>query len=117
MATSEHGLSTPAANANLTTTTTRPAPALPKQQLTYAPDTGAKRKMVPSQTEPATPVDQTQVSQTLASNNKRQQCQALSKRVVSLERRLRSPLEPEDMDNTVVAMAKYQRSFDQHCIN
>lgn len=48
--------------------------------------------------------------------NKQRQCQDLRKRVVSLERRLKSRLTPEDMDNTVVHMARYQRSFDQHCV-
>ena len=51
-----------------------------------------------------------------ASNNKQRRCQDLKKRVVSLERRLKSRLTPEDMDNTVVHMARYQSSFDQHCV-
>ena len=51
-----------------------------------------------------------------ASSNKQRRCQDLRKRVVSLERRLKSRLTPEDMDNTVVHMARYQRSFDQHCV-
>lgn len=49
-------------------------------------------------------------------NRKQRQCQDLQKRVISLERRLRSRLTPEDMDNTVVHMARYQRSYDQHCV-
>ena len=52
---------------------------------------------------------------TSASGNKQRRCQDLRKRVVSLERRLKSRMTPEDMDNTVVHMALYQRSFDQHC--
>jgi len=32
------------------------------------------------------------------------------------EGRLKSRLTPEDMDNTVVHMARYQRSYDQHCV-
>jgi hypothetical protein len=51
-----------------------------------------------------------------ASSNKQRRCQDLRKRVISLERRLKSRLTPEDMDNTVVHMARYQRSFDQHCV-
>lgn len=47
---------------------------------------------------------------------KQRQCQDLRKRVISLERRLKSRLTPEDMDNTVVHMARYQRSYDQHCV-
>lgn len=50
-----------------------------------------------------------------AANFKRSRCQDLKKRVTSLEHRLKSRLTPEDMDNTVVHMARYQRSFDQYC--
>ncbi len=51
----------------------------------------------------------------IAASNKQSRCQDLRKRVVSLERRLKSRLTPEDMDNTVIHMARYQRSFDQYC--
>jgi len=51
-----------------------------------------------------------------AAAKKQRQCQDLGKRVVSLERRLRSPLTPDDMDNTVLAMARYQKSFDRFCV-
>lgn len=57
-----------------------------------------------------------QATRQTAAGRKQRQCQDLQKRVVSLERRLRSRLTPEDMDNTVVHMARYQRSFDQHCV-
>lgn len=50
-----------------------------------------------------------------AANFKQSRCQDLQKRVTSLERRLKSRLTPEDMDNTVLHMARYQRSFDQYC--
>jgi len=50
-----------------------------------------------------------------AASFKRSRCQDLKKRVTSLERRLKSRLTPEDMDNTVIHMARYQRSFDQYC--
>jgi len=43
-------------------------------------------------------------------------CDDLEKRVVSLERRMRAKLTPEDMDNTVIHMTKYQRAFDQDCV-
>ncbi|MFK7891749.1 MAG: DUF4124 domain-containing protein [Granulosicoccus sp.] len=49
------------------------------------------------------------------SRRKQRQCQELQKRVVSLERRLTTVQDPDDMDNTVIHMARYQRSFDQHC--
>jgi hypothetical protein len=51
----------------------------------------------------------------VASSNKQRRCQELQKRVMSLERRMRSQLSAEDMDNTVVHMARYQTSFNQHC--
>lgn len=51
-----------------------------------------------------------------ARTRKQRQCEDLQKRVVSLERRLKTRLTPEDMDNTVVHMARYQRSYNQHCV-
>ncbi|PID59936.1 MAG: hypothetical protein CSB44_12320 [Gammaproteobacteria bacterium] len=51
----------------------------------------------------------------IAARNKRNRCDDLRKRVVSLERRLRLDLTPGDMDNTVIHMARYQKSFDQFC--
>lgn len=60
--------------------------------------------------------DAGKTEQTVRNSLKQQQCQDLQKRVVSLERRLRSRLTPEDMDNTVIHMARYQRSYDQHCV-
>ena len=48
-------------------------------------------------------------------SNKLRQCEDLKKRMVSLERRLRNRLTPADMDNTVVYIARYQRSYDHHC--
>lgn len=59
----------------------------------------------------AAPAQQDNVGHT-----KRNRCDDLRKRVVSLERRLKSRLTPEDMDNTVIHMARYQRSFNQHCV-
>ena len=53
---------------------------------------------------------------TVVSAKKRKQCDDLSKRVISLERRLRLDLSEADMDNTVIHMARYSRSFNQHCI-
>ena len=51
-----------------------------------------------------------------AKSRKQRQCEDLKKRVISLERRLKTRLTPEDMDNTVVHMARYQRSYDHHCV-
>jgi len=50
-----------------------------------------------------------------AKTRKQRQCEDLQKRVLSLERRLKTRLTPEDMDNTVIHMARYQRSYDKHC--
>ena len=43
-------------------------------------------------------------------------CTELRKRVVSLERRLTVPLTAEEMDETVVRMAGYQRSLEALCL-
>ena len=51
-----------------------------------------------------------------AKSRKQRQCEDLKKRVISLEGRLKTRLTPDDMDNTVVHMARYQRSYDQHCV-
>ncbi len=51
-----------------------------------------------------------------ASNSTPGRCEDLRKRVVSLERRLKANLSPEDMDNTVVHMSRYQRSYDKFCV-
>ncbi len=48
--------------------------------------------------------------------SKQSRCEDLQKRVVSLERRLKVRLSPADMDNTVVHMARYQKSYNQHCL-
>ena len=48
--------------------------------------------------------------------SKQSRCEDLQKRVVSLERRLKVKLSPADMDNTIVHMARYQKSYNQHCL-
>lgn len=119
LATSEHGLDTTQMETNTTEILARPAPAVSKQKLSYAPETGSNgNKIITSAAalpQPTQPAESHTAS--VDSSNKRRQCQDLSKRVLSLERRLRSTLEPVDMDNTVVAMARYQKSYDQHCID
>lgn len=86
---------------------------------TALPDANAQRGVVgavanntasPSQNTPG------RTAALKAIDRKQRQCEDLQKRVVSLERRLRSRLTPDDMDNTVVHMARYQRSYDQHCV-
>jgi len=119
LATSEHGLDTLEPTNNATEIMAQPAPEVERQKLTYAPDIGIKRSNTPSiETAAATQPSQAVEVNTnsVAVNKKRQQCQDLNKRVLSLERRLRSPLKAVDMDNTVVAMARYQRSYDLHCV-
>jgi len=48
-------------------------------------------------------------------NRRDEQCRELEKRVISLERRLATPLSADDMDNTVLYMARYQQNVDRHC--
>lgn len=118
LATSEHSQPSALPQINDTKIQVQPAPAVvTRQGLNYAPDTspGPIAAIEPDIVEPL-PANPAQKSATVASASKRRQCQDLSKRVMSLERRLRSPLQAEDMDNTVMAMARYQRSFDRHCI-
>jgi len=119
LATSEHGLDTDEPKTAAAKITVQPEVEAERQKLSYAPDIGNKTT---TQTSPAAATQkpiQPRVSQAeiTSSNKKRRHCQDLNKRVMSLERRLRSPLKPVDMDNTVVAMARYQRSYDQHCID
>ncbi len=78
------------------------------------PATGVATSATPVKLDARQVTDSQQVA-SIAARNKQSRCQDLQKRVVSLERRLKSRLTPEDMDNTVIHMARYQRSFDQHC--
>ena len=95
-----------------------PAEPIPISKLTYAPETSSAP--APNvQAEPRKPVIAAATAANPAAQaaaKKQRQCQDLGKRVVSLERRLRSPLTPDDMDNTVLAMARYQKSFDRFCV-
>ncbi|MFT4730707.1 MAG: hypothetical protein ACI9UN_005237 [Granulosicoccus sp.] len=59
---------------------------------------------------------QTTQSAAAAAVQKENRCEDLRKRVVSLERRLKSNLTAADMDNTVIQMSQYQRSYDQYCV-
>lgn len=52
---------------------------------------------------------------TPAQSVKVERCKELQKRVMSLERRLATPLTAVDMDNTVVHMARYQENYERHC--
>ena len=65
--------------------------------------------------DPAATIDTDETSITVAAS-KRSRCEDLQKRVVSLERRLKVRLSPADMDNTVVHMARYQKSYNRHCL-
>jgi len=119
LATSEHALDERQPNTAINQLPTQAAPAAATQKLEYAPDTGITRS---ASNQPAVVgADSSQsaipVTRSVADSQKRRQCQDLYKRVVSLERRMRSPLEPVDMDNTVIAMARYQRSYDRHCVD
>ena len=50
-----------------------------------------------------------------APDERSRRCGELAKRVVSLERRLATPLSADEMDRTVVQMARYQDSAERHC--
>ncbi len=90
--------------------------------LRYAPETGLNRSQPIAQITRSAEIrelasqQQNNSTATLAAQTKRQHCVDLGKRVVSLERRLSAGLSADDMDNTVIAMARYQRSYDQYCI-
>lgn len=79
-------------------------------------DQKINRKPATEQSTQTNTAETVQSGQVVKNSRKQQQCQDLQKRVVSLERRLKSRLTPEDMDNTVIHMARYQRSYDQHCV-
>ena len=75
---------------------------------------GQQASMASMSKQPSNQTSQSPEAATAAAQ-KQNRCDDLRKRVVSLERRLRSNLTPADMDNTVVHMSKYQKSFDRHC--
>lgn len=87
-----------------------------QQQLSYSPDRQSGNANGRQNAAQASRSSVSPQANNVASTQKRGRCVELGKRVVSLERRLRSPLEAQDMDNTVIAMARYQRSYDQFCV-
>jgi hypothetical protein len=109
--------------APLLTGKTLKAPSNNTNKLSYAPATssmepGISRATVAKPAAAAVQIastDLTPKNTTVISSKKRKQCEDLSKRVVSLERRLRLELSDADMDNTVLHMARYQASYDQYC--
>lgn len=101
----------------------------------WATDVSAAKKLSDSSTQPAaqaengtvswseikpqrtTPVQTTRLTRMPSiTSNSQNRCEDLRKRVVSLERRLQAELTPEDMDNTVLHMSRYQRSYDKFCV-
>lgn len=116
LATSEHDVAVQQPRVNDTPILARPAAAIAKQGLSYAPETNPSVETTTTTVAALPPPQPALQRQRVASQTKRRQCLDLSKRVLSLERRLRSPLTPDDMDNTVIAMARYQRNYDRHCI-
>lgn len=97
-------------------------PPQPAQDLAYAPSAAAAAlpEGMAWEKDQQTRTEQTRVSNepqtgVISSSKKTGQCLDLEKRVVSLERRLRSKLSPNEVDNTVVAIVRYQHSFDQYC--
>lgn len=97
---------------------------LQSNRLSYAPKTNNTRELAqgitPSNQHQAGTIAVTENTGSgkdgvVQSNHKFAQCQELRKRVVSLERQIKTGLTPERMDSTVVYMARYQRSINQHC--
>ena len=82
-------------------------------RLEYAPETIPINRLHNSQAD--TTIQSRTAQSVHSASDKRERCQDLSKRVVSLERRLQSKLSAEDMDNTVIHMARYQNSINQYC--
>lgn len=102
---------------------TRLQPTEPIQALSYAPGADAPRnQIVRADTRvAAVTIQDANVAQennadVVGSSQKYEQCQDLRKRVVSLEQRLRVDLTPDEVDNTVLAIVRYQDSFDQFCL-
>lgn len=104
-------------------TPTEVTPEAPRR-LSYAPNSNNSKPGI-SRSEPRVAAA-SETADTAAKNDldatsitvaasKQRRCEDLKKRVVSLERRLKVRLSPADMDNTVVHMARYQRSYNQHC--
>ena len=124
-ATAQEQLTTPGANPGLraalppSTRTPQPAERIAPTVGSQVNDGGISRSADAGHDAPTTTGDAAQTRDQTAAldakTRKRQQCDDLQKRVISLERRLQTRLTPEDMDNTVIHMARYQRSFDQHC--
>jgi len=55
------------------------------------------------------------VQEHAGSSQREERCRELAKRVVSLERRLTTRLSAQDMDDTVLYMARYQQNVERHC--
>lgn len=88
----------------------------PSERITLESGSKPATASMGAQSAPTIQTAPAQQTPNMPQNRKQRQCQDLQKRVISLERRLKSRLTPEDMDNTVIHMARYQRSFDQHCV-
>ena len=97
----------------------------PPQRLSYAPNANNIKQGI-TRAEPSVAAA-TESADTVAGNDtdsttitvaasKQSRCEDLQKRVVSLERRLKVRLSPADMDNTVLHMARYQKSYNRHCL-
>jgi len=100
-------------------------PATAPSRLSYAPDDGnptqgivkAQPKVAAASEAPsAASTEANELTPITVAASKQSRCDDLKKRVISLERRLKVRLSPADMDNTVVHMARYQRSYNQHCL-
>jgi len=103
----------------------RPAPASridranpPEPSRSAAPAMGAAVRSAPdAQPTPEDPAESRPMARgaSTAGVEKERRCGELEKRIISLERRLSSPLTSDAMDDTVVQMARYQQNVDRHC--
>lgn len=75
-------------------------------------DTGAQASMLQQRSENTRQF----LTPAMAAVQKQNRCEDLRKRVVSLERRLKSTLTTADMDNTVMHISDYQKNYDKHCV-
>jgi len=99
----------------------QPAGRGPDPELAYAPPPLGAAANAPADRQPATTVpaelrERNPIARKpTASSQREERCRELEKRVVSLERRLSTPLSAQDMDDTVLYMARYQQNVDRHC--
>jgi len=95
--------------------------AFEKVEINKKKNTAKLEKTMPSTAKPFVSkqripaITPTANKQPTRSRQKTAQCAELRKRVVSLERLIRTDVSDERMDNAVVQMARYQASYNRAC--